>query len=246
MVVKIEPYPDGKFWCCREIGTDFFNVYRTQILDELRERFGELHKLTGSQSLFTLGEDAARIYVRYSKVHLGGRTFFGLREVDLRQLEGHNAFICFLLDDGSPALFVPYADFEEVFRSAETAKAGQYKVQLIPQRGALDLYAARQGRFNIEGYAGFDTLARSLDAKRLREARDLTHSQVQTLLASIGRIKGYAVRVPENDVGKLDWPRRSTFREHCEPAGESSRHHPPAFHALESLTCQSGRTSGRS
>lgn len=87
MVGKIEAYPDGKFWCGRGTGTDFFNVYRTQILDELRERFGGLHKLTGSH----------------------------------------------------------------------------------------------------------------LDAKRLREAFDLTHSQVQTLLASIGRIKGYAVRVPEND-----------------------------------------------
>ncbi len=187
------------------------NVHKTKTLGMLRERFGELHRLSGSQSLLTIGEDAARIYVRYSKLHHGGRTFFGLREVDLRQLEGHNSFLCFLLDDGSPPLFVPYADFEEVFRSAETARDGQYKVQLISQRGTLELYVARQGRFNVEGYVGLDTLERSLNAKRLREARDLSHSQVQTLLAGIGRIKGYEVRVPDNDVGRLDWSLTERF-----------------------------------
>lgn len=191
------------------------NVLKAGIIETLRARFGELHKIGGSQSLFTLGDEAARIYVRYSKVHPGGRTFFGLREVDLRQLEGHNAFVCFLRDDASEPLFVPYADFEEVFRSAQPAKDGQYKVQLVSDRGALELYIARQGRFNVEGYVGFPTFARSLDARRLREARDLSHSQVQTLLAAIVQIKGYEVCVPESDVGKLDWSltRRFALRE---------------------------------
>lgn len=181
------------------------NPLKSGIIETLRGRFGELHKVGGSQSLFTLGDDAARIYFRYSKVHPGGRTFFGLRDADLRQLEGHNAFICFLRDDASEPLFVPYAEFEEVFRSAQPAKDGQYKVQLVSDRGALELYIARQGRFNVEGYVGFPMIARSLDAKRLRKAHDLSHSQVQTLLAAIGYIKGYEVCVPENDAGRLDW-----------------------------------------
>lgn len=191
------------------------NPLKAGIIETLRARFGELHKVGGSQSLFTLGENAARIYFRYSKIHPGGRTFFGLRDADLRQLEGHNAFICFLRDDASEPLFVPYADFEEVFRSGQPAKDGQYKVQLLSGRGALELYIARQGRFNVEGYVGFPMLARSLDARRLREARDLSHSQVQTLLAAIGHIKGYEVCVPENDAGKLDWSltRRFPLRE---------------------------------
>ena len=196
------------------------NVHKTQFLDALRERYGGLRRLSGSQSLFTLGKDAARIYIRYSKVHRGGRTFFGLREVDLRQLEGHNAFLSFLLDDGSPPLFVPYADFEEVFRSAETARDGQYKVQLFSQHGEKELYIARQGRFNIEGYAGFTTLERSLDAGRLRPAHDLTHWQAQTLLAGIGHMKGYDVRVPEGDEEKLDWSLTKRFALHDSiPAG---------------------------
>jgi hypothetical protein len=155
------------------------------------------------KSLFTLGDEAARIYFRYSKVHPNGRTFFGLREVDLRQLEGRNAFICLLLDDGSAPLFIPYADFEELFRGAQPAKDGQYKVQLLTQGDVLELYIARRGRFNVEGYVGFDAMGRSLDAQRLREARDLSHWQVQTMLADIGHMKGYDVWVPAHDAGKF-------------------------------------------
>jgi hypothetical protein len=135
-----------------------------------------------------------------------------LREVDLRQLEGHNSFLCFLLDDGSPPVFIPYADFEEIFRQAETASDGQYKAQLRRQKQALELYIARQGRFNVEGYVGFDTIAKSVDAKRLRQARDLSHSQVQTLLAGIGHLKGYDVCVPAYDAGKFDWSLTTQFR----------------------------------
>jgi hypothetical protein len=187
------------------------NVHKTKILEALRECLGELHKLPHSQSLFSVGDDAARIYLRYSRVHERRHAFFGLREVDLRQLEGHNAFVCFFLDDGSPPLFVPYADFEEVFRGAEVASDGQYKVYLYSQHDALELAVARQGRFNVEGYVGFDALKRSLDARRLRQPRDLSHSQVQTLLAGIGRIKGYDVCVPDHDVGSLDWSLTKRF-----------------------------------
>ena len=187
------------------------NIHKANILETLRKRFGELQKIRGSQSLFKLGNDAARIYIRYSKVHPGRRTFFGLREVDLRQLEGQNSYLCFLLDDGSPPLFVPYADFEEIFHAARPARDGQYKVQLLSQAQGLDLYIARQGRFNVEAYVGLDVLSRSLDAGRLRTAPDLSHSQVQTLLAGIGHMKGYDVHVPESDAGKLDWSLTKRF-----------------------------------
>lgn len=178
---------------------------KAEVLDALRRRFGEVLKIKGSESLFTIGGDAARVYLRYSRVHPGGRTFFGLRSEDLRQLEGRNAYICFLTDGGTPPVFLPYADFEEVFQSAEPASDGQYKAQMYTQSAALELYVARQGRFNVEGYVGFDALDRSMHSSNLREAKSLSHSQVQTLLAGIGHIKGYDVWVPDNDVGKLDW-----------------------------------------
>lgn len=187
------------------------NPHKVGILATLRNRFGEIHKLSGSESLYAIGENAARIYIRYSKVHSGGSGFFGLREVDLRQLEGHNAFLCFLLDDGSPPLFVPYVDFEEVFANAQTAIDGQYKVQLLSRNDGLELYVARQGRFNVEGYVGLEAVARSLDTALLREAHNLTHAQVQTLLAGIGHSKKYGVYVPERDVGGLDWTLTDRF-----------------------------------
>jgi len=187
------------------------NPYKPQLIETLRERYGETRKIKGSESLFVVGDEAARIYFRYSKLYPGGRTFFGLREVDLRQLEGYNSFLCFLLDDGSPPLFIPYPDFEQVFRDAETAKDGQYKVQLYKE-GGLQLYISRRGRFNVEGYVGLGAFEDSMNAGRFREARALTHSQVQTLLAGIGHSKGYDVCVPESDINRLDWSLTSRFR----------------------------------
>jgi hypothetical protein len=188
------------------------NACKAGFVEELARRFGELRKMDGSGSLFVIGDEAARVYIRYSKVHPDGRTFFGLREVDLRQLEGHNSFLCFLLNDDSAPLIIPFCDFEEVFRAAETAKDGQYKVQLT-QRDSLELYVARQGRFNVEGYVGFDVIDRSLKAaNELRPPLDLSHSQIQTMLACVGKLKGYDVFVPASDVGRLDWTLARRFQ----------------------------------
>ena len=188
------------------------NLRKTQLLDALQKRFGKLHRLPGSQSLFVIGEEAARLYIRYSKVHERGRTFFGLRDADLRQLEGQNSFMCFLVDDGSEPVCIPYVDFEETFHAAEPASDGQFKVQLFSNAQSKELYVARQGRFNIEGYVGLESLERSLAADRLRERRPLSHAQVQTLLAGIGHKKGYGVWVPDNDVSRLEWSMISRFQ----------------------------------
>ncbi len=185
---------------------------KERIIDLIRRHFGEVSKLSGGNSLFTVGNDAARIYFRYSKVHENGRTFFGLRQVDLRGLEAHNSYICFLTDGDSPPVFLPFADFEELFRQAQPATDGQYKVQLASRRGTLELYIPRQGHFNVEGYVGLDGLQGSLEAGKLREARVFSHGQVQTLLAEIGQLKGYDVFVPASDAGKIQWSRPGGFR----------------------------------
>ena len=80
---------------------------KSRVLADLKDRFGDLHKLKGSESLYILRRDAARIYFRYSKVHERGRTFFGLRAIDLRQLEGQNSYICLLLDNELPRSLSP-------------------------------------------------------------------------------------------------------------------------------------------
>ena len=188
------------------------NTYKTALLEQIVRRFGRLEKLSGSQSLYSLGEGAARIYIRYSKVHDNNRTFFGLREVDLRQLEGHNSFLCFLGDTDTPPVFVPYADFEEIFREAQVASDGQYKVQLLSGHDGLELYVARCGRFNVEAYAGFETIERAVSTGKTDSPMILTHSGVQTLLAAVGNLKGYDVWVPAHDVCQLEWSLAKPFK----------------------------------
>lgn len=188
------------------------NDHKLRLLATLEKYFGAIRRLPNTNSLFDIAEEQARIYVRYSKLHDRGRTFFGLRDIDLRALEGRKSFLCFLLDDGSEPLFINYADFELVFRDAEAAADGQHKVQLISGKGSLELYIAKQGRFNVDGYVGFRTLQRHISpgAKSMRPS--LSHSQVQTLLAGIGRLKGYSVWIPDTDIGRLDWSLTEQFQ----------------------------------
>jgi hypothetical protein len=187
------------------------NPHKANLLQKLRERFGELHKLPESQSLFMIGNDAARIYYRYSKLHEARRTFFGLRQTDLRQLEGHNSFLCLQLGDGSDPVFIPYSDFEEIFQASEPADDGQYKVQLFTSEQTKEFYIARRGRFNVEGFVGLESLERGLNQDRLREYRNLSHCQVQTLLAAIGNRKGYDVWLPDNNIAQMDWSLTDRF-----------------------------------
>lgn len=161
------------------------NVHKAAILKSVGERVGELHKLARINSLFAVGDNLARVYLRYSKVHSGGRTFFGLRDIDLRELAGHNSYFCFYLDDGSAPLFLPFADFEELFHNAQPADDGQYKVQLISGNGTRELYVPKMGRFNLDDFAGIDAPLSSVDTNRVKMRPELSHSQVQTLLAAM-------------------------------------------------------------
>jgi hypothetical protein len=185
--------------------TAMANAHKARLLGDFEARFGLVKKLEGSQSLFSIGENDARLYVRYSKVHEGGKSFFGLRDVDLRKLEGHDSHICFVLDDDSPPVFVPFADFEEVFRNSQVALDGQHKAQLLRGRQGLELYVARQGRFNVEAFVGFSSIESSIGSRRVTPTPVLSHSDVQTLLGGIGSLKGYDVWIPASDCGKLQW-----------------------------------------
>ncbi len=180
------------------------NQYKESLIDDLVGRFGELRRLPGSNSLFAIGQDDARVYLRYSRVHERGAAFFGLRQVDLAQLDGHNSFICFYTDDDSPPLFVPHADFERVIRQSPLAADGQYKVQVVAQEGTRELYLPRVGRFNIDGYGGIDSFAQRVTLHN-EPAPPLSHGQVQTLLCAIGHANGFGVYVPPNNADSLDW-----------------------------------------
>ena len=187
------------------------NVTKAAFIEELKQWYGNIHKLPHSLSLYDLGEGAGRIYVRYSRVHSSGRTFYGLRKKDLQQLEGRASAICFLWDGQAEPLFVPYSEYEEVFQSLSPADDGQYKAQVFIQEEGSDFYVANAGRFNVEAYFGWEQLDSLIRQSQLTDFPDLSHVQVQTLLGSIGAKKGYNVWIPKNDRAKLDWTLTSEF-----------------------------------
>ena len=187
---------------------------KKQFLDELSRRFPSLKKSAASQSLFEIPETSSRVYIRYSKVHPDGRTFFGLRQVDLRRLEGQRSVICFLWDEQPMPLLIPYSAFEDVFASLTPADDGQYKAQVYPDADSTELYIANAGRFNVEGYFGWNELNISVDSATRSQASLLTHSQVQTILGAIGFTKGNDIWFPQVDRGGLDWSITGQFPVH--------------------------------
>lgn len=180
------------------------NPVKAAFLEELSKRFGSPRKLQNSQSLFEVGQDAVRLYFRYSKKHPGNRTFFGLRKVDLQSLEGHRGILCFFWDDQREPLFVPFEQFEEVFAELAPASDGQLKAQVYEQVGGTELYLANAGRFNVESYMGWSYLEALIQPSGAT-VPDLSHSQVQTLLGGIGVAKGFDIWIPPNDRARLDW-----------------------------------------
>jgi hypothetical protein len=69
------------------------NPIKTSFLEQLTKKYGKAKQLPGSLSLFEIGDGVARIYIRYSKVHGKTRTFFGLRQDDLKQFKWDGAII---------------------------------------------------------------------------------------------------------------------------------------------------------
>jgi len=185
-------------------------VIKKQFLAKLAARYGRLRRLGQSQSLFDLGDGELRVYVRYSKKHTRSSTFYGLRAMDLQLLEGHPGLLCFLWHDQKEPLLVPFCEFEEVFRTVNPASDGQYKIQIYVREEATELYLANAGRFNVESYYGWES-ADILFKGSVVDMPELSHSQVQTLIGSLGARKGYDIWIPTSDRSKMDWTVASPF-----------------------------------
>lgn len=160
-------------------------------------------KLPRSNSLYDVAGGAARIYIRYSKVHDRGVTFYGLRKEDIQQLAGFPSYLVFLWDTQTEPLFVPFSAYEEVFQMVLPAPDGQYKVQISVDAETLELYLSRVGKFNLEGLSGWSQLPVIVGKPGSMVIPELSHSQVQSVLSAIGSVKGYDVWVPQNDRAKL-------------------------------------------
>lgn len=186
------------------------NDIKADFLNELKRRFGSIEKFGDSLSLFRIGNSDIRIYVRYSKLHPGGRGWYGLRQKDLQLLEGFPSLVCFLWDNQNEPLFVPLSDYEEIFQSSTPAEDGQYKVQIIPGEGGTDFYIARAGHFNVDGFFGWEQIEKIIDLGH-KPIPELSHSQVQTMLGSIGSSKSFDIWVPPVDRSRLDWTISSQY-----------------------------------
>ncbi|MGI8482210.1 MAG: hypothetical protein ACR2MF_09140 [Chthoniobacterales bacterium] len=184
---------------------------KESFLAELKERLPDLKGLVGSRSLFEVPGTSFRLYIRYSKLHPGRKTFFGLRRADLQRLEGYRSVLCFIWDGQPSPLLIPFEDFEDVFSGITPATDGQFKVQVYPEPNATDLYIAGAGRFNVDGYFGWNELNTPIARETSRFARALSHAQIQTLLAAIGCAKGKDVWCPRHDRSTLDWDMTSRF-----------------------------------
>lgn len=180
------------------------NPTKDAFLGELRLRFGSISKLPASNSLFDLAGGAVRIYLRYSKQHGKGTTFFGLRKEDLKQIESRPSYIVFLWDKQESPLFVPFGAYEEVIHGMEPASDGQYKAQIFLRDGEAELYLPRVGRFNLEGLSGWEQLDQAIANSGLSVTPELSHSAVQSMISAIGIAKGFDIWVPQNDRCKLD------------------------------------------
>jgi hypothetical protein len=162
-------------------------------------------------SLYEVGEGAARVYIRYSKVHRRNQTFYGLRQEDLQRLEGYPSIVCFLWDGQAEPLLVPFSEYEDVFQSVSPAGDGQYKAMVYPKDDGTELYIAGAGRFNVEAHFGWEPLDALIDAAKLGPVLEHSHSQIQTLLGAIGAVKGYDVWSPPTDRARLEWSLTDRF-----------------------------------
>jgi len=181
------------------------NTVKLKFLAELKERFGAIKKLPNSQSLYEIGDGLSRIYIRYSKIHSRNQAFYGIRKEDLKELDGFNSFICFLYENQMEPIFVPYDEFEDIFNSLTPSSDGQIKVSIFIQEDGMELYIANSGRFNVEGYLGWNYFFDRINISKIENLPELTHSQIQTFIGSIGLIKGYEIWIPPIDRNRLDW-----------------------------------------
>jgi len=181
------------------------NEIKSKFLNDAAMRLGKLERFGDSRSLFRVQGSDIRLYLRYSKTHSHNEAFYGLRAKDLKQIEGFPSFICFLWEGQAEPLIIPYSEYEDVFQSARPADDGQYKVLLFLQEDVTELYLARTGRFNVEGYFGWAQIEGMLKTKDKLPMPDLSHSQIQTLLGAIGTAKDFDIWIPPIDRSKLDW-----------------------------------------
>jgi hypothetical protein len=182
------------------------NEYRIKIISKLKEKYGGIENIGDGFSLVYIPAINSIIYFRYSKISYSGKvttkTFYGLRKNDIDLMQGKKAFICFLTDDATKDIVIPFQQFENYFSAISPSSDGQYKASTIFKPTGAEFYLNNVGKFNAENYLGIKRLF-NIEVNNII-VPTLTHSQLQSLVGSIGIKKGYDIWFPQNDKNKID------------------------------------------
>ena len=182
------------------------NPHYQKIFTLLKARYGEMRRIGKSYTLFHIPSIDTLFYFRYSKIHAPNTnrswTFYGLSKEEIALMTGKKAFICFITDREEDNIFIPFHHYEQYFLSTLPSTGGQYKTNLYIKPTGREIYFTGIGKFKADSYANIDAILNL--AKTGIAVPELSHTDVQTLLGSIGIAKGFSVWFPESDKQKID------------------------------------------
>lgn len=182
------------------------NKYRSKIVKKLEEKYGKLKSIGEGHSLFLIPSVDIIIYFRYSKISQATKSiekaFYGLRREDIALMQSKKSFICFLTDDETKDIVIPFQQFESYFLGVEPSKDGQYKTLSFFKKTGTELYFSNVGKFSAESYLGTDILF-NFELNKIKMPQ-LSHSQVQSLIGAVGICKGFDIWFPQSDKAKID------------------------------------------
>ncbi|MDR2651052.1 MAG: hypothetical protein LBC68_01880 [Prevotellaceae bacterium] len=179
--------------------------YVRHIIDRIQSDFGKLKKIGDGNSLFEISSNGVLIYFRYSKLTQKNKMqsgFYGLRHEDVKLLSGKIAFICFVWDRSDEPVLIPFNNFEYSFGLFPPSSDGQYKAHILLKQSGTEFYLANVGKFNVDSFIGLSQLYEI--GKTKLKIPELSHTQIQSLIGSIGVKKGFELWYPENDKSKID------------------------------------------
>lgn len=183
------------------------NIYYQKIINKIEESFGKAKRIGSGYTLFYFQSVDIIIYLRYSKISVASKNvlkaFYGLRQEDIALMQTKKSFICLITNDETKNLFIPFQQFETYFIETEPSDDKQYKVLSFFKQTGTEVYFAGIGKFSAETYFNINNILNV--SKNKIPIPKLTHSQMQSLIGSIGILKGYNIWYPESDKSKIDF-----------------------------------------
>lgn len=176
------------------------------LINLLSSKYGEIKRIGNGYTLYYVSSVDTIFYFRYSKITQLRKnmatTFFGLRKEDIVLMQGKKSFICFLSDHEDKSVFIPFQNYESFFLESSPSGDGQYKTNIFFKQTGVEIYFNGIGKFNADSYVAVESILNISKTDLI--VPELSHSQIQSLLGSIGIQKGFNVWFPDSDKIKID------------------------------------------